>query len=556
MRYLGTIVFLLAVFFWVLIFAGPPSGAAVARQAAQAAQAPLTGLPAPLTEQSDDTWTTTVYLGTAALCEMPVSYDLVTTAPYSATIDKKPMYFVPGGKPRQTAKPPCAIKTKTANSADPDVRVVLSFTPSPPLTAPPQTAALVVTPVGAAAQGTAPLSLTLPVLRQVSAAKYLWIPICCGLGLAVLLVGFTWLFGVPRPNAGAGNGHRVPFLRVPLYASAAWSFGDSWATNITAVGTVVGTVLTASGSVAELLPGVELGRFALLIAVAGAITVAAPLLFGALNYHFASVDPTTAGVADICLPPDRDPDGVELAMPAGGSITVYGPTAVPARQAAPGVTLNPGASLEIPAGTVITMTGGGGQRVLAVPGSSDVVVCAGTRIMVSARLTVPASGIAHAPPPAAPRELPAGTRFDVSDGAKISFLGQATMTLPDQATVKAPVAEPASERPWHDHRHTVVAGPQQFAIPNSGEVVAGKMWTMLVASCMTVFGIGAELGIVGWVLGYDLVVGPQWARDCSLAFASAAAALVLCYGVSAICALADSREGTALSGARNSSFML
>lgn len=555
MRYLGTVGLFFAVFFWVLIFAGPSSGAAVGQAAriAQATQAPLTGLPAPLTEQSDDTWTTTVYLGTAALCEGAVSYDLVTTAPNSATLDKKPMYLVPGGKPQQTTKPPCAIKTKTAN---PDVEVILSFTPLPPLTAAPQTATLVVTPVGATTQASAPLDLTLPVHRQVSAAKYLWIPFWCGLGLAVLLVVFTALFGVPRPKSGAGNGHRVPFLRVPLYASAAWSFSDSWATNITAVGTVVGTVLTASGSVSELLPGVELGRFSLLIAVAGGITVAAPLLFGALNYHFASVDPTTAGVAEIWLPPGPDPGGVELAMSAGGSITVYGPTQVPAVPAEPGVTLNPGASLEVPAGSVITMTGGGGEQVLAVPGSSDVVVFAGKRITVNASLTIPVSDIANAAHPAAPRELPAGTGFDVPGGAKISFLGQATMTLPDQATVKAPVAKPASGRPWHDHRHTVVAGPQQFAIPNSGEVVAGKMWTMLMASCMTVFGIGAELGIVGWVLGYDLVVGPQWARDCSLAFASAAAVLVLCYGVSAICALADSREGTALSGARNSSFML
>lgn len=61
-------------------------------------------------------------------------------------------------------------------------------------------------------------------------------------------------------------------------------------------------MLTASGSVAALLPGVDLGRFSLLLAVAGGITVGAPLLFGALNYRFASVDPTTAGVAAISLP--------------------------------------------------------------------------------------------------------------------------------------------------------------------------------------------------------------------------------------------------------------
>ena len=53
-------------------------------------------------------------------------------------------------------------------------------------------------------------------------------------------------------------------------------------------------VLTATGAVTEVLPGVELGRFSLLIAVAGGITVTAPLVFGALNYRFLRVDPTTA----------------------------------------------------------------------------------------------------------------------------------------------------------------------------------------------------------------------------------------------------------------------
>lgn len=125
------------------------------------------------------------------------------------------------------------------------------------------------------------------------------------------------------------------------------------------------------------------------------------------------------------------------------------------------------------------------------------------------------------------------------------------MKLPAKAEIRAPVAEPHSPQ-----RRTVLKYPCQFAIPHTGEVVAARMWTMLLASCMTVFGIGAELAIIGRVLGYDLVVAPQWVRDCSLAFTFAAAALVLGYGISAIRALADSRDGTALSSAGGSSFML
>jgi hypothetical protein len=379
MRYLGAIGFFFAVFSWVVIFAGPPSGAA-AEPAQPASQTPLTGLTAPL-QQSGDTWTTTVYLGTAALCQGAVSYDLVTTVPYSATLDTSPKYVVPGSNPQRTADhPPCATQ-----NANPDAEALLSFTPSPALTAAPQTATLVVTPVGVAVPGAMPLDITLTVHRQVSASQYVWIPVGCGLVLAVLLVLLTMAIGVSY-EGGTVHGHRGKFWTVPLYAASAWTFGDSWATNVTAVGTVVGAVLTASGSVADLLPGIELGRFGLLIALAGGITAVAPLLFGVLNYLFRS--------DDVVAPEDKK------------------------------------------------------------------------------------------------------------------------------------------------------------------EVVAAQMRTMLAASFLTVFGIGAEIGIVGWVLGHDLAVAPPLAHVLSLVIGGLAALLVLGYGFFAIRALADPDTGTPLSAPRNSSFML
>ena len=89
-----------------------------------------------------------------------------------------------------------------------------------------------------------------------------------------------------------------------------------------------------------------------------------------------------------------------------------------------------------------------------------------------------------------------------------------------------------------------------------GDVLVAEMRTMLAASCLTVFGIGAEIAIVGWVLGCDLVVAPQWARVCVVLFSALVTLLALGYGVTGIRALADARSGTALSGARGSSFML
>ena len=550
MRYLGATVLLFAAFLGVTIFAGPVAEAAVT-------PTPLGGLSASLTQQSAGTWTTTVYLDTGALCQGTVSFDLLTTTPLSDTADASPHYV--GGLA-------CG-----AQAAHPVTEVMLTFTPSPALPAVPESAMLAVTPPpGVLAQDVPPLDIPLTVRRQVPITEYVWIPVGSGLVLAALLVGLTMAIGVPRPGGQTAHMHRDRFWRMPLYASSAWTFRDSWATNVTALSALVGTVLTASGTVAELLPGLELGRFSLLIAIAGGITIIAPLLFGALNYRFSQVDPATAGVADISLPAEANQRGVTIAVPASGTVTVHGYVGIPG-----GAQLNPGTTLDIPAGAVITVASplppppGGVRRVLALPGTGDVAVTAGQRIEVSVPITVPPGALAAASLASMPRRswltlpaaspakaapgttLAASTALIVPEGAKISFLGRASVTLPAGAVIEAPIGEPASSP-----RRSVLKYPRELAIPHSGEVVATQMWTMLVASCLTVFGIGAEIGIIGWVLGYDLVVAPQWARLFSAVVTGVAAVLILGYGVSAIRALADTREGTTLSSAKNSSFML
>jgi hypothetical protein len=98
--------------------------------------------------------------------------------------------------------------------------------------------------------------------------------------------------------------------------------------------------------------------------------------------------------------------------------------------------------------------------------------------------------------------------------------------------------------------------PFEFTLPRSADVVAARMGTMLAASCLTVFGIGAEIGVIGWVLCFNLAVAPDYARWLSLLAGFGVAALLLTYGVLAIRSLADSRKGSALANAGNSSFML
>ena len=338
--------------------------------------APLAGsASATLSQVNAREWTTTVYLDTAALCagQNPAgnTFSLVTGKPNSVTAAASPTY--PDG--------PLACAAAAAN---PVTGVKLTFIPS--LSAVPQTATLIVTPPQALlVAGDPPLEIPLTVRRAVSPWQYVWIPASCGAALAALLVLVLIAIGVPgkdtgqetpeeheaalpaqvpgpgavdlsvrlllylmhrrhellvteMPAAGVGAGgaaerlsdgrlgaeragverlgvaragiERVgdgrvgtmpgsgsgrtvkrvrwglEFWRTPLFAGAAWSFGDSWATSVTPLTALAGGVLTASGAVAGLVPGVDLTRFGLLMALVGGLTTIAPLLFGALNSLF------------------------------------------------------------------------------------------------------------------------------------------------------------------------------------------------------------------------------------------------------------------------------
>lgn len=486
-----------------------------------------------LTQRSAGLWTTTVYVDTGGLCPTPLSFDLLTTKPYTDTTDASPQYV--GG-------PPCGPHPK------PITTVELSFAPGPALSSVPQSATLALTPSQAAlAEGVIPLDIPLTVRRQVTATQYVWIPVGFGLALTILLIAATMLFGVPRPSGETA--HRG-FWRIPLYAASAWTFHDSWATNITAIGAVIGTVLTATGSVGDLLPGLDLGRFSLLIALAGGITVFAPLLFSVLNYRFSRLDPATAGVVAIGLPPGHDGEGVTISVLAGGTVTIH-----PAQSA--GQPADKGATVDLPAGSQIVVapkpepaaeravpapTAGrasGCLPVLVLPGGTDIAVARGQLITVD--------GAAH--------EAPAG--------ASVSFLGQVRVAVPANACVMAP-GEPVAAKPAGalvsprriSPRSSARAKPFEFTLPRSADVVAARMGTMLAASCLTVFGIGAEIGVTGWVLCFNLAVAPDYARWLSLLAGLGIAALLLVYGVLAIRSLADSRNGSTLANAGNSSFML
>ena len=89
-----------------------------------------------------------------------------------------------------------------------------------------------------------------------------------------------------------------------------------------------------------------------------------------------------------------------------------------------------------------------------------------------------------------------------------------------------------------------------------GEVSAARLWVMLLASCVTVFAMGAELGYVGVVLGFDLLVASPAVRWIGPAAAALAALLFLAYGLHSLRILSGRPSGTPRPAAHRTSFML
>jgi hypothetical protein len=428
---------------------------------------PLAGsTSAALSQVNAGEWTTTIYLDTAALCagKKPAgnAFSLVTGKPNTVTGAAAPAY-------------PDGPLSCGAVAANPVTEVKLTFAPSPALSAVPQTATLTVTPPQALLQeGDTPVQIPLTVRRTVSPWQYVGVPAICGGALAAGLLLVLMMIGMPvkegeaqpgapakhraappgqdpqpvqrgrtdfgllvllylmskrheilvtempvaggesgaaarhaadrvQPGAGvvAGTGAQpggaagqqarrvhwgLAFWRTPLFAGAAWSFGDSWATSVTPLTALAGGVLTASGAVAGLVPGVDLTRFGLLMALVGGLTTLAPLVFAAINSLFPS-----------------------------------------------------------------------------------------------------------------------------------KAMGEPVPT---------------------------------------GEVVAARLWVMLLGSCVTVFAIGAEIGFVGLVLGFDLIVVSPAVRWLGPAAAGLAAVLFLAYGAHSILTLTGEPSGAPKKTAHKSSFMI
>lgn len=283
MRYVGAVLLAVAALFGVGLITGEHANAATS-----AAPPPVIPPPggATLTQGPTGTWTASVYLDTAALCDD--TYNLVTSTPDSDNPATPVTYD-------GTATAPCGAAQEAKDGAL--TMVGLTF-PSLPGGAIPQAATLVVTPSETAlAAGAAPVDFALTVRRQLTGASSLWTPVWFGLGFVLALVMLVAIIGLETTGNLRVHGLGPKLLGATLYAPAAWTFGGSWATNFTALGTVIGGVLTATGAVAGIVPGVDLSRIGLLFAIFGVFAVIAPLVFATLNARLnsAATAPAPAG---------------------------------------------------------------------------------------------------------------------------------------------------------------------------------------------------------------------------------------------------------------------
>jgi hypothetical protein len=131
-------------------------------------------------------------------------------------------------------------------------------------------------------------------LREGCAGQQGTILIYGGKGVAPATVRFTLVRGVERlqywyPLAGGG----IVSLLITLSILAArkgriskevatgpsWSLKDSWLTNITALGPILGTVLAAGGFLEEVLPGLNIERLVGLNIAFGGMVLSAPIIY-------------------------------------------------------------------------------------------------------------------------------------------------------------------------------------------------------------------------------------------------------------------------------------
>jgi hypothetical protein len=624
---------------------------AATHPAAQPAAAPTPSVaaattPVPVLSQtgSSRTWKATLLLtaNTPACQHVASSYWLETTPPGQAISGKATPASQAGTAPKHGSS--CAV--------------TVTFKAVPGV---PRTATLIVDQAGASS------SIPLTVSRSVTLFDYLWIPVLAGAAVALLaLMASLFAVSIYTPDGRRLNFRRRGFWTRPILASGAWTLNDSWATNITTVISVIGTVLGTTTAVSAFFPGVAVDRFVIVNIIAGGIIAASPLVFAICYALWIGRSPGVTGDATLRLPMATRlivtldppaaltlPKGTTVLPASGTTARLPADTRVDLDSAAPALltgataigfpdagavmlaaqapvtasadwptTLTDGATVILPpdaagrigvaAGTLVTVLPGAVARLASDATAPLESVGEGPSVTIGvtsgAKITVPGGAIVSAGGDGPPsRQVKAGHAILVPPASYIGVAGGASMSLPGDTNILVPgestltiggsagsltVAgddQPAGEddvtfpypagittaggaeisvtgtADFSLPRDTVISAPlrpvsvlardRDLQVPQGSNMIAANLKLILVSLAVTMFGIGAELGIIG-----VLALGLSEASTTGLVLMGIAmlvvAAGAIIYAVTATRTLANPQPGSSMSATGGTSFTL
>jgi hypothetical protein len=412
---------------------------------------PAAGAPTPVLRQTAlSTWTTVVLVSdNTPSCDTAKNayYWLVTTSPSGTSQAMKPQ------------PTPTVVGTATPGQGI-SCQVTLTFTK---VAQTPQTATLVVNENGASS------SVALVVSRDVTLDFYLLLPALTGAGTAAVLFVLSLL--LVRVYGWDGRKLRWrhgDWWRRPIVGSGAWTLNDSWATNISTGLVVVGTVLTITSAANSLFPGIALDRFAIVFVVAGAIVVAAPVVFG-IGYVLLTMR-NRGPTADAAIGLPRDAT-VTVDLPSGATITMSGDATVQETAGSPvQARVRAGCAYQVPPGASIGIRPAAAAVLAALVRDVELAVVAAAVAQPTARVAANAMAQQVTALAAARDDGRAAKWDDGRAAARAVALAAARGAVGDPAggNVEAPAREAAREAV----RVIMAAYPQDAATITSA---AGQM---------------------------------------------------------------------------------
>jgi hypothetical protein len=338
-----------------------------------------------------------------------------------------------------------------------------------------------------------------------------------------------------------------------FYASAAWTFGDSGATNITALATALAVILGSGAVLTSVFPTIDLNPFIIMNVACGGMVAAAPILFGIANVVVMRGNPAFPVDARLMLQADATitlPSGASIALPGGATVkkAIDGPEKA---------RIKDGSTLQVPPGSKITVSS---ASIMALPSGAAVAISPGATLTIDTAILI-ASGDLAAPQGsptgghqsiwdwpsrmAAPDpHVTASDLITVTEGAVATVTGAADIFLPRAATMMAPGSRGMALKP-----------NTTLTVPSAPNVMAAGMGSVLSAAALTTFGVGTEIGLVAVLAAHYSPAGHA-GRVAAVVISALVAAGLILYGATSIRSLADPTPGTSLSSSARTSFTL